>query len=53
MNAVAKGKFNTTLPEVVIDALKIAAVKRGKSGSEIIQELLIKELEQEIQAIAS
>lgn len=49
----AKAKFNTTLPSVVIDALKIAAIKRNKSGSEIIQELLTKELEKEIQAIAS
>ena len=54
MNAeTKKGKFNLTLDEPVIEALKIASVKRKVSGSKIIQELLIKELEQEIQTIAS
>jgi hypothetical protein len=50
----AKRYFNAILEAEVVEALKITAVRRGKSGSEIIQELLEKELKEEIQsAIAS
>lgn len=51
---IKRGKFNATLPMHVIEALKIASIKRGKSGSDIIQDLLLQDLEKEIEvAIAS
>jgi hypothetical protein len=45
-----KRYFNAILEEKVVEALKIAAVKRGKSGSEIIQALLEEDLKKEIEA---
>lgn len=54
INTVKRGKFNASLEIPVIKALKIASAKSGKSGSDIIQELLKDHLEEEIElAIAS
>lgn len=53
-DTIQRGKFNASLEITIIKALKIASAKSGKSGSDIIQELLKDHLEKEIElAIAS